>query len=78
MRFALLALLLSACTTMPTSQVPVAISCIPAVVPQPPQTLSNADLAKLDDRTLVLTIAAERLGLLDYSGQAAVLIAACR
>ena len=55
-----------------------AASCIPADVPQPPDTLSNAELAKLDDRTLVLTIAAERLTLLDYSGKAAVLIASCR
>ena len=50
-----LILLLSACTaTMPTAQVPVAASCLPADVPQPPDTLSNAELAKLGDRRLIV------------------------
>ena len=80
MRLALLApLLLSGClATTPTAQVPVAVSCVPANAPTLPAVTDNAALAKLDDRKLVLVIAAERNDLLSYGVAASMVIEACR
>ena len=79
MRAALLALLLAGCASAPVSvSVPIAASCVPADAPGLPATLSNAELAALDDRQLVLTIASERLTLLVYAKQADLVIQACR
>jgi len=54
------------------------VRCAPADSPSPPATTDNADLAKLDDRNLVLRIASERLDLIDYAGKADAIIQACR
>ena len=71
---------LSACATSAPQQalVPVATSCIPQEIPRLPDTSSATTLAAMDDRSLVLTIASERLDLLSFSRQAAALLEACR
>ena len=70
---------LAGCATAPVSvSVPIAVSCVPADAPAPPATRSNAELASLDDRQLVLTIASERLTLLGYARQADAVIQGCR
>lgn len=73
-------LILSGCaSTMPqTVQVPVAVKCAPADSPTVPAITAKTDLLKLDDRGLVLRIAAERLDLIDYAGKADAVISACR
>ena len=65
------------CATAPTASMPTPVRCAPADSPSPPATTANADLAKLDDRQLVLTIASERLDLIDYAGKASAIISAC-
>lgn len=69
---------ISGCATSPTASIPVPVRCAPADSPSPPATTDNADLAKLDDRNLVLRIASERLDLIDYAGKADAIIQACR
>ena len=77
------AVLLSACASAPSLPeavlVPVVASCVPAAYDQQvPATQSNADLAQMDDRQLVLTIASERLDLIAFSRAAQAVIDACR
>ncbi|MDO8706728.1 MAG: hypothetical protein Q7J84_17500 [Sulfuricaulis sp.] len=69
---------LSGCAAAPVAQIPVAVPCVPANAPTMPSVTENADLAKLDDRALVLRIASERLDLLSYSVQASMIVEACR
>ena len=70
---------LSACASAPPQAlVPVATTCIPQEIPRLPDTSSATTLAAMDDRSLVLTIASERLDLLSFSRQAAALLEACR
>ena len=71
-------LALSGCAQAPTASMPTPVACAPKNAPSPPTTTANADLAKLDDRQLVLTIASERLDLIDYAGKADAIIQACR
>jgi len=74
--------LLAGCATEqlpPTANIPVGVTCLPADAPkQKPATVSNGELKAMDDETLVLTIAAERLALLVYSAKAEAVISACR
>lgn len=58
--------------------VPVALSCVPADIPSPPQVGSASELAAMGDYELVLRIAAERLDLIAYSRAASAIIDACR
>lgn len=57
---------------------PTPVACAPKDSPSPPAVTSNADLSALDDRKLVLTIASERLTLIDYAGKADAIISACK
>jgi len=66
------------CATPPTASMPTPVRCAPADSPSPPATTANADLAKLGDRELVLTIASERLDLIVYSQAADAIIRACK
>ncbi len=75
---AALCLTAQGCATAPTASMPTPVACAPKDSPSLPATTSNADLAKLDDRKLVLTIASERLDLIDYAGKADAVIQACR
>lgn len=82
MRIALLLPLLAGCvTTAPDAiriSVPVPVPCVKkADLPKPPTIMQDADLAKLDDAKLILTIAAERLDLKRYHGEASALLSAC-
>jgi hypothetical protein len=78
-RVSVIPLLLSSCASLPTTvQVPVTVSCLPSEVPALPPVLDNPALQRLDDATLILTIAAERLDLLSYARQAEAVISACR
>ncbi len=70
--------ILAGCATAPTASMPTPVRCAPPDSPSPPAITAKADLAKLDDRALVLTIASERLDLIDYAGKADAVIQACR
>ena len=74
--------ILTGCVSEPTLptvvQIPIPASCVPADTPEPPAIRSNAELAKLGDGELVLTIAAERLDLLGYAQAASAVIEGCR
>lgn len=78
MRAILLAAFLTGCTALQTASVPTPVACAPKDSPSPPVTTPNADLGKLDDYKLVLTIASERLSLIDYAGKADAIIQACK
>ena len=67
-----------AATSQPTASVPVAVSCLPPVVPAVPATLTDSQLASLSDFEFVLRIAAERLDWISYGRQAESLLAACK
>ena len=73
---------LSACASAPPQAlVPVATSCLPSGgIPNLADIAiaSDPELSQLDDRTLVLRIAAERLDLIAYSRQASAIIEACK
>lgn len=73
-----IAAILSGCATAPTASAPTPVACAPKDSPTVPATTQNAELAKLDDYKLVLTIAADRLSLIDYAGKADAVIQACR
>jgi hypothetical protein len=78
---AIITLLLSACASPSgpaTVSVPIAASCVPAQVPDIPRSTTNEELLQLDDRSLVLTIASERLELIAWSKQIAPILEACR
>lgn len=77
MRALLAALLLAGCATTGADR-PTPVACAPKDSPAPPVTTPGPDLAKLDDYKLVLTIAAERLRLIDYAGKADAIITACK
>ena len=69
---------IAGCATAPTASMPTPVRCAPDNSPTVPAFTEKADLAKLDDRTLVLTIASERLDLIDYAGKADAVIQACK
>lgn len=78
----LISILLSACaTTQPdpiTIKIPVPTPCItPDQVPVSPEIKPDSELAKLPDGQLVLTLAAERLDLKRYHGEASAVLQAC-
>lgn len=80
-RFAALAVVvLTGCSTPVPEvvKVPIPVSCVPTVVPDRPRMTSNAELRAMDDRQLLLTIAAERLEQGAYSAEAEALMEACR
>lgn len=61
-----------------TVQVPVPVPCVKAAdVPALPLSKPNAELAKLGDEALILTIAAERLLLLGYALKASAVLEGC-
>jgi len=74
-------LLLSGCITTGTP-VPIKIQVpIPCVtqdqLPAAPKASTDADLAKLDDGDLVLTLAADRIEYRRHSNEASALLIAC-
>jgi len=73
----ILFVILAGCATT-TAIAPTPVACAPKDSPIVPATSTNAALAALDDYRLILTIAAERLSLLDYAGKADAVIQACR
>lgn len=77
---ALLAALLTGCATPVPNvvKIPVPVPCAPPDTPERPAMTPNAELAKMDDQALILTIAAERLEQGAYAAQAEVILKACR
>jgi len=77
-------LLLSACATPgipPPPQivnVPVPVSCLPAVLPQRPKTATDTELAALDDYKFPLAIFLDRRTLLDYTAELEAILSACK
>lgn len=57
---------------------PVAVSCVPKDAPKLPAVTPDQALKRMPDDGLVLTIAAERLELLQYSREAAAVIEGCK
>lgn len=80
MRAWILAILtLAGCAEAPVAvKIPVPVSCLPAGVPARPAMAENAALKAMDDRKMLLTIAAERLEQGAYAAQAEALIQGCR
>ena len=79
----LLIVMLSGCATPipPPPQivnVPVPVSCLPAVLPQRPKTATDTELAALDDYKFPLAIFLDRRLLLDYSAELEAVLLACR
>ena len=74
-------LLLSGCITTGTPipiKIPVPIPCVTAdQLPAQPKASTDADLAKLDDGDLVLTLAADRIEYRRHSNEASALLIAC-
>lgn len=59
-------------------QVPVAVPCVAVErLPAPPALPTDAELARLDDRALVLALERQRRLLREYQSLAAPLLAAC-
>lgn len=76
--YALIACLASCASVPETVSVPIAVSCVPASMPNAPKLTPNSDMDLLDDYSLVVRIAAERLELAAYASAAASVIEACR
>jgi hypothetical protein len=78
---AILLLILAGCATPQLPEVvkiPVAVPCVrEAELPRPPTVVSDADLARMDDYDLVLTLAADRDELLAAWIYAAALLKGC-
>jgi hypothetical protein len=67
------------CASQPqTVSVPVAVQCVPADTPKPPEVYPDDRLRALSDYELVLRIAAERLELLAWTRQIIPVLEACR
>lgn len=81
MRLIPIVLLLSGCITTQTAvpiHVQVPVPCLTQdQLPIPATVTPDADLAKLPDGDLVLTIASERLDLKRYQGEAQAVLTAC-
>jgi len=58
--------------------VPVPVSCLPAVLPQRPKTATDTELSALDDYKFPLAIFLDRRLLLDYSAELEAVLVACR
>ena len=78
---ALQVVLLSGCITTGTPipiKIQVPIPCITAdQLPAAPKAATDADLAKLDDGDLVLTLAADRIEYRRHSNEASAVLVAC-
>ena len=69
-------LLLSACSSQPIVNVPIAQACI-AQLPAKPVIRTDAELAALDDFQIVLAIREDELSLLNYSEQLEAVATPC-
>lgn len=74
--------LLAGCQSMPgmptTVDVPVAVSCLPAVMPPRPEVFTDAELLKMDDFRLVIALRQNAARLGDYLSELEALLRACR
>ena len=83
MKLAMLAMLamLAGCATTQAPQivkVPVPQPCLTAdQLPKPPDAKNDAELTKLDDFDLVITLAADRLEYRRYANEAQAVLQAC-
>jgi hypothetical protein len=77
----LLVLTLAGCATQGIPDridVPVAVSCLPAVMPVRPQVFTDAELAAMGDFHLVIALRQNAVRLGDYLTELEAILVACR